>query len=220
MAMREFRFAWVALTLALFALGVNFFPAFQFHYEAAVTCLFVLVSVTGLAQIGKWPAGAGAARILLLLCFAHFALWYSVHVFDDSEISTAMRSHETWDAINHENPGRRIFVSHELAKVPGKLLVFVRYWPRHIFQNEWVYNEADIDEARIIWARDLGAEEDEQLRRYYSGRSVWVLEPDATPPRLTPYQPEQPAVPAPERPQHPPKAPEAAQPALRFEDVH
>jgi hypothetical protein len=30
-AMREYRYVWVAITLALFALGINFFPAYQHH---------------------------------------------------------------------------------------------------------------------------------------------------------------------------------------------
>jgi len=84
------------------------------------------------------------------------------------------------------NPERRVAVNHQLALVPGKQLVFVRYWPRHIFQDEWVYNAADIDASRIVWARDLGPDEDEKLRRYYPDRTVWLLEPDARPPRLTP----------------------------------
>jgi len=86
------------------------------------------------------------------------------------------------------NPERRVMVSAQLAKLPGKLLVFVRYWPGHIFQDEWVYNAADIDGARVVWARDLGTAEDEKLRQYYPDRSVWLLEPDARPPRLTPYR--------------------------------
>jgi len=179
---REFRFVWVALTLLMFSLGVNFFPAFQTHYIAAVTCLFVLVSVTGLARIG-----GAAARLIVFLCVAHFLFWYGLHVFDDAAASVAMRPYETWDAINHGNPERRIYVNRQLAAMPGKLLVFVRYYPQHIFQDEWVYNAADIDGARVVWARDLGDAEDEKLRRYYPGRAVWLLEPDFRPPRLTPF---------------------------------
>ena len=178
---REFRFVWVALTLLLFSLGVNFFPAFQLHYIAAVTCLFVLASVAGLARIG-----GAAARLIVFLCVAHFLFWYGLHLFDNSEVSMAMRPYETWDAINHGNPERRIHVNRQLAAIPGKLLVFVRYYPQHIFQDEWVYNAADIDSARIVWARDLGEAEDEKLRSYYPDRAVWLLEPDFRPPRLTP----------------------------------
>jgi hypothetical protein len=181
---REFRFAWVALTLLLFSLGVNFFPAFQLHYIAAVTCLFVLVSVTGLQRLNR-----AAARLIVLFCVAHFLFWYGAHVFDDAGFSLAMRPYETWDAINHANPERRIYVARQLARIPGKLLVFVRYSPRHIFQDEWVYNAADIDAARIVWARDLGEPENEALRGYYPDRAAWLLDPDSRPPELTAYHP-------------------------------
>jgi hypothetical protein len=95
-------------------------------------------------------------------------------------------SNDPW-SLALRDPGRRVAVNDELARAPGKQLVFVRYWPRHIFQDEWVYNAADIDGARVVWARDLGAAEDEKLRRYYADRTVWLLQPDARPPRLTPY---------------------------------
>ena len=48
---------------------------------------------------------------------------------------------------------------------------------------------ADIDASQIVWARDLGAEEDEKLRQYYPDRTAWLLEPDFRPPRLGKYQP-------------------------------
>jgi hypothetical protein len=189
---RDYRTFWVALALLTITLGANFFPSFQLHYIAAGTGLFVLMSVAGLERLGRLtvrgtPAGAQCAAIILMLCGAQFAFWYGVHVFDDSDMSANAQAFETWDSINHTNPERRIFVNRELDQLSGKLLVFVRYYPQHIFQDEWVYNAADIDGARVVWARDLGAEEDRKLLRYYPDRTPLLLEPDFRPPRLSPY---------------------------------
>jgi hypothetical protein len=111
-----------------------------------------------------------------------------MHLFEDEQIAPAMIKYETWDSINHRNPERRIFVNNKLADIPGKLLVFVRYSPRHVFQDEWVYNEASIDESRVIWARDLGSEENKKLQALYPDREALLLEPDVRPlPQLSPY---------------------------------
>ncbi len=221
-ALRHWRFAWVWITLAAFALGTNFFPAFQLHYLSAVTCLFVLVSVQGLRQIRR--LNPEAAQILLFLCIAHFTFWYGMHVFDTEDFSQGVRPYETWDAINHRYPERRIAVNEQLAKVPGQILVFVRYWPQHIFQDEWVYNEADIDRARVVWARDLGDAENRKLRQYYPGRSVWLLEPDARPPKLATYEEAKPEPAAPiqstaQPPAQPKPVNKGTQPNLMFENV-
>ena len=77
----------------------------------------------------------------------------------------------------------------ELQQAPGDLLVLVRYAPQHRFQEEWVWNAASIDAARVVWARDLGPEDDAALLAYYPNRRVLLFEPDARPMRLTPYQP-------------------------------
>jgi hypothetical protein len=199
-SLREWRFAWVALTLALFAFGVNFYPFFEVHYLAALTCLFVLVSVTGLERLSA--LNVDAARLIIFLCFAHFVFWYARSFTD------------------HPAPDRRIAVSRQLSLAPGKQLVFVRYWPQHIFQNEWVYNEADLDHARIVWARDLGPAEDRKLLDYYPDRTVWLLEPDAMPPKLSPYHADEQPKPASPPTAPAPKAPvKNTPPPLRFEQV-
>ena len=192
-SLREYQFVWVASTLAIFALGTNFFPAFQIHYIAAVTCLFVLVAMTGLQQMSRLrmrghSAGQEAAVLIAILCGAHFLFWYGMHLAEDNGFSLAARRLETWDSINHANPARRIFVAQELEKIPGQLLVFVRYAAHHIFQDEWVYNAADIDGSRVVWVRDLGAEENEKLLRYYPGRTALVLETDFQRPKLSAYK--------------------------------
>jgi hypothetical protein len=145
------------------------------------------MSVAGLREISRWSPEA--ARLVLFLCAIHFIFWYGLHFFDEEDFARAMIRYETWDSINHRNPERRILVNQQLAEIPGQILVFVRYSPRHIFQDEWVYNEASIDSARIIWARDLGPQENGKLRALYPGREVFLLDPDVKPPRLSPYEP-------------------------------
>ncbi len=198
--LREPRFAWAAASLLLFTLGINLFPVFQFHYLAPATCLFLLVSVAGLERMARFtirgaPAGQEACRIVVFLCIAHFVFWYGLHAFVNEDWDAPLRNFETYDAINHRDPERRILVNAELAKTTGQQLVFVRYHPQHIFQDEWVWNEADIDAARVVWARDLGDAENEKLRRYYPRRAVWLLEPDFPLPRLRRYPPPAPAPP-------------------------
>jgi len=181
---REPRFAWVLATILLFNFGTNFYPYFYSHYIAALTCLFVLVSVIGLERLSQWSEPG--ARIVLILCAAHFLFWYGIHASRDAELDAALSQYETWDAINQGDPRGRIGIHDKLAGEPGQQLVFVRYGPRHEFE-EWVHNAADIDHARIVWARDLGVEENQKLLRYYPDRTAWLLEPDARPARLVPY---------------------------------
>jgi hypothetical protein len=175
---RGYRYLWVALTLLVFALGTNFYPFFLPQYVASLACVFILVSVEGLRMLSEWPTGAMAARALVYLCIVQFVFSYGVYAFD-----------------RDRNPERRIAIDNQLANMPGKLLVLVRYWPQHIFQDEWVYNAADIDGSRVVWARDLGDAEDQKLIHYYPDRTVLLLEPDARPPRIAPYHPEPPKPP-------------------------
>jgi hypothetical protein len=188
----EYQFLWVLVSILLFSLGTNIYPYFYSHYVAAIACLFVLWSVKGLERLSQIKirgvaSGQDAARIILFLCAAHFLFWYGLHASRHEELSSAMAQYETWDAINHGDPEGRIAINQRLSQAPGRQLVFVRYWPQHTFE-EWVHNSADIDAARVVWARDLGDAENQTLLHYYSGRTAWLLEPDFHPPKLTPYR--------------------------------
>lgn len=191
LGMREYRYAWVLVALLVFGLGTAFYPYFFTHYIAAETCLFVLLSVTALERLSRFsfrgsPTGLHAARLLVFLCLAHFLFWYGLHLFRTQDFASSAIRYETWDAINYGDPDGRIAIAGQLAQAPGTHLVFVRYWPQHRFK-EWVFNAADIDSDRVVWVRDLGPDENAKLLRYYPGRTPWLLEPDARPPRLSRY---------------------------------
>ena len=38
-----------------------------------------------------------------------------------------------------------------------------------------MYNQADIDRSRIVWAREMGPARDQELIDYYPDRQVWKL---------------------------------------------
>jgi hypothetical protein len=65
--------------------------------------------------------------------------------------------------------------------------VIVRYQATHDFLEEWVYNEADIDGSKVVWARDMGAEKNRELIDYYKDRRVWMVAPDKKPTKLESY---------------------------------
>jgi hypothetical protein len=215
---RDPRMRYVFFILLLFFVGTNIYPYFYAHYVAGVTCLFLLVTVVSLENLSRLTmanhlVGPDAVRVIVFLCAAHFVFWYGVQLSDHPELE----QYETWDEVNHGDPVGRIGVNRQLAQVPGKQLVFVRYWPKHEV-TEWVYNGADIDGQTVVFARDLGAPENEKLRAYYPDRKAWLLEPDARPPKLSPYQQtETPEPVAP--PSQPAPAPPKKHPMLKFEKV-
>jgi hypothetical protein len=63
----------------------------------------------------------------------------------------------------------------------------VRYASNHSSLEEWVYNRADIDGSKVVWARDMGEAKNLELIRYFKDRKVWLLEPDLIAPKLSVY---------------------------------
>ncbi len=67
-----------------------------------------------------------------------------------------------------------------LDRIPGKHLVFVRYEARHNWYDEWVFNDADIDSSRIVFARVCTPESDRALADSMKDRDVWIAQLGAT----------------------------------------
>ena len=182
--LRQKRFQWAAASVAIFGLGTNIYPYYYPQYIAATACFLVLMAVLGLRRLNR--LSGDAMRILALLCVVQFVFWYGIRLFGNDTLFGVLEPYESWDFVNFGDvEGRRAF-DYRLAQAPGRQLVFVRLGPRHLLR-EWIHNEADIDGSHVVWALDLGPEEDARLRAYYPHRTVWLAEPDAVPPTLAPY---------------------------------
>jgi hypothetical protein len=92
----------------------------------------------------------------------------------------------TWCSTDFHNIDRARLLT-ELREELGPHLVVVRYRPDHEVLEEWVYNEADIDGSKVVWARDMGTAKNQELIDYYKDRRMWLLEPDEKPVRVTTY---------------------------------
>jgi len=74
-----------------------------------------------------------------------------------------------------------------LAALPGEHLVLVRYSKDHNSGEEYVYNEADIDHAKTVWAREIPGMDLKPLFEYFRNRDVWLYEPDVDDGNVSPY---------------------------------
>jgi hypothetical protein len=83
----------------------------------------------------------------------------------------------------------RAFVADELGHREGKHLVIVRYTKLHDPTDEWVTNDADIDNAKVVWARELDARQNARLSAYFKDRHIWLVTPDANSRNLQTYSP-------------------------------
>jgi hypothetical protein len=75
-----------------------------------------------------------------------------------------------------------------LETIPGPHLVFVRTKTDEYNLFQWIYNDADINAARVVWARDLGKDRNADLIRYFPTRQAWIVDPNVEPATCTKYQ--------------------------------
>jgi hypothetical protein len=158
------------------------------HYLATLTPAFYLVVLLGmkLMQSLQWRnrrSGVFLVRMVPVICLSMFLLRTAMPLAGIAIHPSGIR---TWCSLDPQN-WRRAAVLQDLENSPGQHLVIVRYAPQHDFINdEWVFNNADIDGSKVIWARDMGTQNSE-LVAYFRGRRIWLVEPDYNPPRLSPY---------------------------------
>ncbi|MBM3747290.1 MAG: hypothetical protein FJW34_15995 [Acidobacteria bacterium] len=160
---RKLGLVWLMLAGAF--LWSAFYP-FNFpHYSAPYAGLLWVLLMIGLERlraiaVGKLPIGL----------FLAVALW----VWAAAPVANIAGS--SLKECQRKPPRQRVVET--LLGRGGAHLVFVQYAPEHGLHDEWVYNGADIDASPIVWAIELDPASNAQLIRYFSGRQVWLVEPD------------------------------------------
>jgi hypothetical protein len=178
MIRRRSRFLLIAIAFVM--AGVALYPFFYPHYLAPVCGALLAIVVGGIRRLRLWrwrnrPVGAWAACGVVVLSAMGLV------------ISPAGADLQPAGLVYSRTPRTRI--TQQLEKRGGKHLVIVQYGPQHVFHYSVIYNNADIDNSNVVWARDLGPARNDELVRYFRDRTVWTYDPDKFPIHLLPYGP-------------------------------
>lgn len=174
---RDMRFAISALALCAVASAIV--PWMQPHYLAPSVPLLWLLLVQGWRRlrIGWGPMRHFNRRLALGLFLLLMTLF-----------TAKLAGHWTKKPLGWQ--WQRRAIEERLTATPGEHLVFVNYSPGHNPLHEWVYNKAEIDAAKTVWARIMSPQENGRLIDYFAGRRVWIVDADARQPRLREWQKE------------------------------
>jgi len=178
---RSCRFRFPLVLAPVFALGLLPQTWTMPHYAAPATCLLFLFVVQGSRYLRPWrrrSSGVGATLVRMIPVVLAAMIILRV---------TAAAAHvpieQPWPRGNLE----RAALMDSLAATDGKHLIFVTYSSDHDVNQEWVYNRADINASRVVWAHDMGDAENRKLIEYFPDRSAWRLYPDQPAVALAPY---------------------------------
>ena len=175
---RRTRWLWIAGAVGIASSALVVF--FNLHYIAPVVSVLIAAIVHGMRNLrlcafeGK-RSGQFLVRAVVVLCILMVPI--------QTHLLATAPAPGSWAAIGPE----RAAIANRLNCLPGPQLVLVRYGSNHDPMLDWVYNGADIDGQKVVWARDMGEAQNAELLRYFNDRSVWLLDADDLPPRLVQY---------------------------------
>jgi hypothetical protein len=176
------------LWIAGMAIGVYLVP----HYLAPFTAAFYALGLQGMRHLRAWkpngmPAGLALARLLVTICIAMAGLRVFAEPLHLTPPQWPGGLWIFWWYGPGDFGGERAQIETRLQELPGPQLAIVRYSQTHQTLEEWVYNEADIDGSKVIWAQEMDAAANLELIHYYRDRKVWLVQPDSPSMKLLPY---------------------------------
>ncbi len=185
--LRDRRVRFLVATGVTGALGLSMNAWLFPHYLAPLTCAIYAILLQAMRHLRVWcpggqPSGLALVRILPVVCL----ILAGIRLYAEPLKVSIPRWPTMWYGTAPLGlPRARVLA--ELESVPGPQLAIVRYAPDHAPFDDWVYNAADIDQSRVVWAREPESGNSLQLLRYFRSRRVWLVEPDSDPPKMSPY---------------------------------
>ncbi|HET7107460.1 MAG TPA: hypothetical protein VFI38_11670 [Candidatus Acidoferrum sp.] len=164
----RFRLLFLTLLAVLFGYCLVVWPGPHYIAPAAAILFAALVQAIRhlrTMRVFNRPIGAALSRAIVLALILDVSLLVAQRLGDS----------QGWGGWGLSD---RADLLHDLESKPGKHVVLVRYGPDHSVHEEWVFNAADIDASKIIWARDLPGELNDRLFAYYPDRTIWLVMPD------------------------------------------
>ncbi len=179
------RFLLIVAALGLVTCGVEVYSSP--HYAAPGTCILYALLIRAMQSVRAWtwhgkPVGLAVARAVPVICLAMLAVCAAALPRVLSSQACPLPY-----VCGGDQALNRASVLHRFEQEPGRHLVIVRYSPEHSTHSEWVYNRADIDGSKVVWAHDMGPDGNRELITYFHDRKVWLVEPDRDPPVISPY---------------------------------
>ena len=145
------------------------------HYAAPFLAALFILAAQSLRYLRQWKYGGREVGRFLV-----DAIPVAVLLLMIASQAEAIATHRTADQIQAKETqiAQKQSIEQQLLKEHrGQHVIFVSYAGLPNTHDEWIYNPANIDDAPVIWALDLGRTENERLRRYYAERSFWLLRP-------------------------------------------
>ncbi|HXH50499.1 MAG TPA: hypothetical protein VNM47_14240 [Terriglobia bacterium] len=155
------------------------------HYTSPVTCAFLALVLIAMRRVQsfEWrgkPSGLFIVRIIPSICVLLLLLRAAEPAWANNKIPD-------WCYLTASD-FRRAEVLLELRRYPGPQLAIVHHSADNDYGFDgWVYNRADLESAKVIWAHDMGPAKNKELIDYFKGRNVWLVDADSNPPQLLPY---------------------------------
>jgi hypothetical protein len=134
------------------------------------------------APVGKTFVRLSVANCILLGVASVFAAPLHLKIPEWPRV----RWNSAWQSTEDEGIARAR-VAAALEQLPGPQLAIVRHSSNHSPLDEWVYNRADINASKVVWAREGDAAANSELLQYYPARQAWLVEPDAVPATMILY---------------------------------